>query len=175
MAQNAGKLPGLCIFSYTFPSFFFIMTSPQEHLIIVQRYSQVEDGRLQTETRRFPIHSKTRYKRLHRQVRKGFGIEEGFDLAYPMTCQEQDTQWISMTGDHDIAFIATQPSIELKIVPSHTNISMNPIRRGWRKSINFVGRHGPNVVDMIQFFSTVLDAVQPIVLRITDGKKHRHR
>ncbi|KAI9264895.1 hypothetical protein BDA99DRAFT_559005 [Phascolomyces articulosus] len=179
-----------------------------ERMILVNHFTQPEGRGLQTETRCFPISPNTRYKRLHKQVRKGFKLKEGFDLAYPIRCRhpqkqqgedsEEDTiysihpntdsniRWISMSGDHDIIHILNkqqkknqqddeEEEFELKIIPSSNRMSMNPFRRGWRKGLGFVDKHGPNILEAISFLTAVYDAVHPAVLRITNGKHHHHR
>ncbi|KAI7860466.1 hypothetical protein BDC45DRAFT_530059 [Circinella umbellata] len=171
-----------------------ISETVREHNILVNHHMQAEGRGLQIETRCFPINQKTRYKRLHKQVRKSFGLKESFDLAYPMHCHIQqkgmtdhqqdngnhinNTRWISISGDHDITHILSRQrcneEFELKIVPSANNMSMNPFRRGLRKGLGFMEKHGPDVLETISFVTSIYETVHPAILRITNGKRfHR--
>ncbi|KAI8148254.1 hypothetical protein BJV82DRAFT_591420, partial [Fennellomyces sp. T-0311] len=81
------------------------------------------------EIRRFEVGDGISYRKLHRRVRKAFGITTGFDLAF-----DEHNTTITMTGDHDMrhvtemsqrAFLLNdkadndEPLVWMVVVPSH--------------------------------------------------------
>ena len=131
--------------------------------LTVHRHEQVEGRGLQTETRRFPIHANTQYKRLHRQVAKGFGIREGFDLAYPKNPGQENATWIHMTDDHDISYLLSEQLLEVKVVASN-HVSMNAVKRLWTRFIRFIKENTNDAETLMNFAQQHLQRIGMLLI-----------
>ena len=87
------------------------------------------------EIRRFEVLGGISYRKLHRRVRKAFGLTNGFDLAF-----DENNTTITMTDDQDMQHVTER---------SQREFSINCIDKNKNKEKHIKDRDGPVVWMMI--------------------------